>query len=412
MMRVGGTLRVLVAVAAWPILASTLCAQIPNGPNPLTLEAALARALEANPAILAARMRRAVDLAGIQLARERPYPEARVEVEREAPKQSFALGVPIETAGKRARRISAGEATLRTGEAELTVTILEVRLAVRRAYFARVAADARLALLEELRGLATRARDAARDRFQLGSAPRLEVVQAELTLAQTDNDADVARATSGSARVQLNALLGLPLDAPSTLLTPLDAGAVMAREVAVARAEATNVELALFSRRIEEQQAKIALARALQTPDVIPEGTITHDSQPEFNIGWRAAVAVAVPLFTRHRAAVRIEEATLTQLIAERTAALARITGEVAANAALAEAQRQQYVRYRDEILPQALDVERMAEDSYRLGQTGISAFLQALQTTRDARLRALQAALDFQTTLADLERAIGAPTP
>ena len=42
-----------------------------------------------------------------------------------------------------------------------------------------------------------------------------------------------------------------------------------------------------------------------------------------------------------------------------------------------------------------------MAEDSYRLGQTGIAAFLQALQATRDVRLRALQAAADFQRALA-----------
>ena len=54
----------------------------------------------------------------------------------------------------------------------------------------------------------------------------------------------------------------------------------------------------------------------------------------------------------------------------------------------LVDAQRQQYLQYRDEILPQALEVERMAEDSYRLGQTGIAALLQALQATRDMRLR------------------------
>ena len=80
------------------------------------------------------------------------------------------------------------------------------------------------------------------------------------------------------------------------------------------------------------------------------------------------------------------------------------------AAAAVADAQRQQYVRYRDEILPQALEVERMAEDSYRLGQTGIAAYLQALQSTRDVRLRAIQSAADLQNALADLERAIGAP--
>jgi hypothetical protein len=56
--------------------------------------------------------------------------------------------------------------------------------------------------------------------------------------------------------------------------------------------------------------------------------------------------------------------------------------------------------------------VERMAEDSYRLGQTGINAFLQALQASRDARLRSLQTAADLQTALVDLERAVGAPLP
>jgi hypothetical protein len=47
-----------------------------------------------------------------------------------------------------------------------------------------------------------------------------------------------------------------------------------------------------------------------------------------------------------------------------------------------------------------------------RLGQTGIAALLQALQATRDVRLRSLDAIDQFQTALADLERAIGAPLP
>jgi hypothetical protein len=71
---------------------------------------------------------------------------------------------------------------------------------------------------------------------------------------------------------------------------------------------------------------------------------------------------------------------------------------------------RQQYIRYRDEILPQAADVDRMADDAYRMGQTGIAVYLQALQSTRDVRLRAIQAAADMENARADLERAIAAP--
>jgi hypothetical protein len=107
-----------------------------------------------------------------------------------------------------------------------------------------------------------------------------------------------------------------------------------------------------------------------------------------------------------------VEEATLAQLTAQRSAVLARVTGEVTSATALAEAERLAYQRYRDQILPQAQEVELMAEDSYRLGQTGISALLLALQQSRQVRLQSLQTASDLQNALSDLERAIGAPIP
>jgi outer membrane protein TolC len=128
--------------------------------------------------------------------------------------------------------------------------------------------------------------------------------------------------------------------------------------------------------------------------------------------GWRVAAMATIPVFTRHRAAVRVEQAALAQLATQRAAVLARVTGDVTAASALAEAELAAYLRYRDQILPQTLEVERMAEDSYRVGQTNIAALLQALQTSRTIRLQSLQTAQDFQAALSDLERAIGAPIP
>ena len=391
-----------------------VCAQTPVGQaqNTLTLEAALARAFEANPALVAARLRRAVDVAARDVAGERPNPEVRIEAERETPKYSYTFALPLELGGKRSRRIAVGDAAIRTAEAELSVSIWEIRASVRRTYFERVVADARLLLQGELRDLAVRARDAAQQRFEAGSSPRLELVQAQLALSQVENDTAAAAAASVAARTQLNALLGLPLDAMSVVTTPLAGGGVPPVQAVIVRAEASSAELALADRRLDEQRAKVALARAMRVPDLTPEGAVTRNSEPEFNTGWRAALAIGVPLFTRHGAGVRLEEAALAQLETERSATRARIAGEVAAAATLAQSQWEQYVRYRDQILPQAQEVERMAEDSYRLGQTGIAAFLQALQSTRDVRLRALQAGADFQRTLADLERAIGAPLP
>jgi cobalt-zinc-cadmium efflux system outer membrane protein len=206
-------------------------------------------------------------------------------------------------------------------------------------------------------------------------------------------------------------LLGLPADAATTI-TSTEPEPALTLDAAIARARSASVELDVLDRRLDEQRAKIALARAMKTPDVTPEGALTHGFAPdnEFQTGWKVALAVTMPIFTTHRAGVVLEEATLAQLESERKAADTRITAAVAAAIAIADAQRQQFIRYRDDILPQAIQVETMADDAYRLGQTGIAAYLQALQATRDVRLRFLQAEADLETALADLEQAIGAP--
>jgi outer membrane protein, heavy metal efflux system len=395
------------------IVSRVLLAQEPTArpTEPLTLQAAFDRALAANPTIAAARLRRAVDAAGIAVAGERPNPEAHAEVAKDAPKQSFGLGLPLELGGKRGRRIAVAEATAQVGEAELGQTIIDIRTEVRRAYFGLVIADARVAVLEELRQFATRARDAAQARFDVGSAPRLEVLQGQLALAQAENETTTAQATARAAAIQLDALLGMPLDTPFNLTTGLDASTLTAA-AALARAQNSNAELAVVDRQIAEQTAKLELARALRTPDIVPDVTVTRDAEPDFMYGWRFAATATIPIFATHRAAVLVEEAALAQLNAQRSAVQARISGEVTSAAAMAEAQRAAYLRYQNEVLPQEQQVEIMAEDSYRLGQTGITALLQALQASRDIRLRSLQTGSDFQDALGELERVIGAPIP
>ena len=393
------------------IIPTMAAAQEPAAPAvPLTYEAALQRAITANPTLVAARLKRSINLASRDVAGERQNPEFRFELAKETPKEGYTLAVPWETGGKRGKRIAAAETAIRTGDAELDALVAQIAADVRDAYFERFIAENRQTLLTDMQTLAQRARDAAQARFDTGDAPRLDLVQAQLEFADAQNQAAAAAGEVASARARLNALLGYDLNAAVSIAPAADVTAAVAVDAAQARARQANAELAVIDRRIDEQKTKVALAQAMKTPDLTPEGTLTHRAEPEFNWGWRAAVAITLPIFTTHSAGVRLEEATLTQLTSERSAAAQRIAGEVAAAAAIAEAQRLQYIRYRDEILPQAADVERMAEDAYRAGQTNLTAYLQALQSTRDVRLRALQAAADLQTALADLDRAVGAP--
>jgi len=401
----------LVILVVMLLVASPAAAQVPPASS-LTLQAAIDRALAANPTIAAARLTSAVNMAGLAVASEWPNPEAVVEFEKETPKQGFGVAVPVELGGKRSKRIAVSQATIRAGEAAIAATIAQVRNDVRRAYFDVLVADARLSVLRELRDLSQRVRDAAQTRFDAGGAPRLEVLQAGLALAAAENESVASAGTAVAARTRLNVLLGAPLDTSVLLSTALDAGGPIAADAVLNLARTGSTELIVLDRQIDQQRAKLMLAQALRVPDLIPTATLTHDSPPEFVYGWRAGLGVTLPIFTSHKAGVLVEQTTLDQLMASRQAALLRITGEVTAASVAAEAQRQTYLRYRDLILPQAQQVEQLAQDSYELGQTGLASLLQALQASRDVRLRSLDTMAQFQTALSDLERAIGAPLP
>jgi outer membrane protein, heavy metal efflux system len=381
-------------------------------PAALTLDAAIARALAANRGLAAARLSTPVAVAGVDVARERLNPEVTYEAERETPRQAIGASFPIELGGKRQRRIELAEKTVASKTAEIDRTVVELRDRVRRAYFTLVGANRRVALADDLRELATRAKDAAQARYNAGDVPRLELVQTELALVETENEASAARGEARAAGVELNVLLAQPVDTPLTLADDLAAGALPSLESAVALASQSNVDLIALDRQIAEQTARRDLARSLKTPDVTAGAAYTYDAEPEFSRGFRASVGLTVPLFTRHTAGVIVEEAELARLTAQRQATAIELSGTVAAALARATSARDQLARSTTESLPRATEVERMAQDSYSSGQTGLVILLQAVQFTRDVRRRNLDAGAEYQRALADLERAIGAPLP
>ena len=123
------------AFALLPLVFAAPAAAQVTPADSLTLQAAMDRALAANPTIAAARLRR--DQPGRPaVAGERPESGSDGRDRKRTPKQAFGFAVPLELGGKRAKRIAVGEATIRAGEAELAATIAQVRNDVRRAYYA------------------------------------------------------------------------------------------------------------------------------------------------------------------------------------------------------------------------------------------------------------------------------------
>lgn len=383
------------------VIGATAAAQEPPPPASLSLSEALALAVENHPTLAAARLRRAIDLASVAVARERLNPELRYEHTNEAPHDLVTVAQPLEIGGQRGRRVAAAEAVLRTGEAELVRAERQAQADTRRAYFVLASAQRRYTIAQEIEDLAGRSQRVASEREEVGDVSKLDVLQADLVLDAAENEATALTGELAAARADLNAHVGRPVEAPTVARDDL---AEIPAPAAVD--ERTNAAFAVLERQIAEAEARIALARARRTPDLTVEGTITHGADPEFDWGYHAAVAVVVPVFTRHTAAVQVEQATLAQLRAQRTALGRQADAGAFAARARAQAARTAYLRYRDDILPDSRKVEGMAEEAYRAGQTGLPALLEALRAARELRQKELQAAADFESALADLEQA------
>ena len=267
------------------------------------------------------------------------------------------FAVPLELGGKRGRRLDVAEAAIRTTEAEIAQVIVETRNAVRRAYFDRAIADARVALLDELQAHrdARARRGAAAVRRRQRTAARGAASRTGAARRRRMNPS--ARADSRRrARTSSTRCSGLPADAPTVdRAADLDADRHRSRLPCRARDRPAR-SWRVLDRRLDEQRARIALARALRSPDLTPEGSITHGFAEDgpFQTGWKAALAITLPHLhdAQGRRHARRSDPGATDGGAE--AADMRIAAAVAAAVAIADAQRQQFIRYRDEIVPQA----------------------------------------------------------
>lgn len=384
-----------------------------QAPQRLTLAAALERAERQNLDLAAARARRAVAQAGVQIAGERPNPTATFATLRDTPHQSLYFDQPIEIGGRRGRRIEVARQESVLTEADIGAVERSVRRSVRDAYF--VLAHARGATSRRAEGLrlAERLLEIARARFEAGDIPQLEVTQAELEVARAQADLEVAQQEEKVALSDLNALLDEPAttnwdlgDAFTVLPPPL-----MLEEL-LARAGASNAELARVSQEEKVQQSQTELLRALRIPNLGLQFGSDFNSPGHggFRVGPRGQVSMELPLFSRNQGeiaqSIANERAFEGQLAATRRAVDARVESAYFD----LEARRTQVQLYRDKLLPSSQHLEELAEESYRAGKANILTVLGAQHDVQQVERDYLDSLQATQSAFAQLEEAVGEP--
>ncbi|MDR5682893.1 MAG: TolC family protein [Armatimonadota bacterium] len=224
----------------------------------------------------------------------------------------LAAQYPLYSGGRAEAQIALAEANLRGARAVLERTRQQVVFSVQQAYLQALLAQESLTAARHAAEQADENLRVAQARLRAGVAPAFDVLQAEVAVANAQQA--VARATSQvrSTHVSLNALVGLPLDAPLHLtdsLEPRPVAGTMAD--AIARGLRERPELAEVRARMDAAQASIELAASGGRPSVVLGVNYDVTGGGSLSGLWSVTIAVTLSLYDGGITRERIREAEL-----------------------------------------------------------------------------------------------------
>lgn len=249
-------------------------------------------------------------------------------------------------------------------------------------------------------------------RFDAGTAPRLDVIKAQVDVAGStnnliSNDRAIANATSGLNRF-IGRALGAPIVATDSLGVPPSLPTIDELE---AQALAARPELAGLMAQRKGASSATTLAREFWLPDLTLG--VTRDFAGNNGPGvFSTGLAFPLPLlFWQHtRGEISQSQHRERELAASYRDLEAQVGQDVrnaysAANTALRQA-----IYIRDQLLPSAREAYRSTAATYAIGGSSAFEVIDARRTLLAAESQYSDALAAANTSRSDLERAVSVP--
>lgn len=265
--------------------------------------------------------------------------------------------------------------------------------------------------LTEALGLARDFLQRTQARFQAGTAARLDVIRAQVGVAQATNDLLANARDVQNAAASLERLMGSPFGVP---ITPTDSLEVPAGlpplEQLQSIALQSRPELASIAAQRAGARASTALTKEFWLPD-LTLGVARDYAQPNPAL-FSTGLAFPFPLFPWQHTRGDIAEARFREreLAASEQNIRAQVTQDVRAAYANALTALQQVAFIRDELLPSARAAYRSASASYSLGGSSALDVQDARRSLLDAESQYADALVAATVSRAELERAVSVP--
>lgn len=401
---------VLAGALGWPWASQSA--------EPLSLEAAISRALESNPVLRAERASTHALAQQARLDGLKPAPTLGAELENvggtgavaglRGAEATLRLGQVVELGGKSEARRLRGEAIVARQELEIARKRLDLATEATKRYIAVVEAQQELALTSRQVTLAREIRSAVQHRVERGVAPEGDVALAEITVVRAELAREHAEHELASTQFSLATLWGATgpsaIEAEGDLLT---LPALPEFEHLAARLPETP-EAQAFDRDAARIESERRVARAAAKPDL------------SFTAGVRRLEALddqalvfsfSMPFGTQQRSAYAVArtQAELETIAARR-------------EAALLDARQQLFARYQElrhartegealthRMIPSAERGLALVRQGYDEARYSILQLTQAQSTLLQLQLDRLAAAARYHTLLADIERSTAA---
>jgi outer membrane protein len=298
----------------------------------------------------------------------------------------------------------------------------DIELQVRSAYY-------RARLAQELVGISQAALDQAqrflrseRLRREAGTGSELDVLRAEVSVANLQPQLIEATNAAEVATLDLKRLIDVPLARPIALTTTLDVPQQLAGiDSALGSTEmlSRRAAIAAQERQVAIREAQVRLARSGYLPSVsltVNAGRQIFPTSPfRFDQEWRndvnAGISVSIPIF--HGGRTRAEVAQAQVAVEQERLRLAQLRESVQLSyqRALGERERSRSsIAARQLTVQQAQRVYDLTVLRYEQGLASQLEVSEARLSLLQARTNLAQAVADFHVAHANLARAAGAP--
>jgi len=396
------------------LLLSGVCV---SAQSTLSLKEAAEQALAGHPA-LQAEAGRVTASEGVRLqAGLRPNPRFTFQTENlranGTPPFSFSrdadtyayLTQPIETAGKRARRIDVAEAGVRRAQLEMDLVRRQIAARVKSAYWSAAGAQKIRGLLRENVRTFQQIVEYHEIRVREGAMAESELLRVRLEHDRLAISGNSAALDAERARIQLFREMGRA-EFPETELTdPLESPPPAEIELSVAAAIANRAEVRLARLLVERAQAVLRLERAAARPDF--DALFGYKRTSGFNTVL-GGVIVELPVAKRNQGSIAAAEAEVRVLEADLAVAEANVRAEVTAARTENQIRRRQVSESLGPLRSRAQESSRIALAAYREGGTDLLRLLDAERLRVDTELLYYQTLTQYKQSEAALETALG----